>query len=124
MISWLIAFKSVLDEQHTVYSLNEVREKFEVVQLTTDGYLVLNWDKEMFWLRFAVLDFHTGFDDDTFLSIVFHGEGWVGKLRECRHTWWGDAGYLFYPNGVLIGKALAELSKYFDGLDEKEEGKS
>lgn len=52
-----------------------------------------------------------------FYSVVFHGNGPSGALRELRHTYWGDpnnAGYIFYPHGKLIADAFAKLDRWFD----------
>lgn len=112
-VSWLKAHE---ERDDTVYLLSEMKKDFEVIDFGNDGYLVLNWSTSL-WLQFAVLRFHTGYDEERiFLSVIFHGEGAVGNLRECRHTWWGEEGYIFYPDGDIITSAFKHLSKYFDGM--------
>ncbi len=100
------------------YSLDEAREKYEVRDLGADVYLVLNWDEEKIWLKFALFTFHSSEmnDENTLLSVQFFGEGPANILRECRHTYWGDDGYLFYPNGSAIAAGFKALSEFFDGL--------
>lgn len=98
------------------YSLDELRGlPFELRELP-GGWLVLKRDE--FWIRFAVLEFATSDTDDAneFDHLLFYGEGPGGALRECRHTYWGEDGYIFYPNGVLISAAFRELSEFFDEL--------
>ena len=112
-IDWLIDHSEIEDSEY-IYNLDTIKAKYEVLELVRDGYLVLHWDKS--WLHFAVLNFHYSDDEKTMLSVQFHGEGPTDGLRECRHTWWGDGGYLFYPKGDLIAKAIGELSKYFDEM--------
>lgn len=118
MIDWL---EGVKDEQgNAEYSLDNARGKYEVQELYADGWLVLNWDADRFWLKFAVLRFKFSECDGTgvYLSAIFHGEGPTNNLRECRHTWWGENsdGYVFYPNGQIISKAFTVLSEFFDGM--------
>lgn len=48
-------------------------------------------------------------------SMVFHGSGPSGGLRECRHIWWGDDGYTYYLNFALVEQAFAALRRWFDG---------
>lgn len=56
--------------------------------------------------------------DGVKVDIVFHGSGPGGAkgvtLRELRHTYWGEDGYVFYPNGTLIAAAFAALGEWFD----------
>lgn len=106
---------SKLDEG---YSLDDARSRYEVRDLPGKGYLVLNWDAERFWLKFAVLSFLSSSGDDTEveMDLQFHGEGPTGNLRECRHTYWGDGGYIFYPSGKVISAGLEALSEFFDDL--------
>ena len=105
----------------TVYSLDGLRRDFDVRDLGP-GWLVLNHEKSGGnWLRFAVCEFRQSATDGsrTLVSVVFYGEGPGGKddpLRECRHTYWGEDGYLFYPNGVVIAAALQALSEFFDEM--------
>jgi hypothetical protein len=95
------------------YLLDDARSKYAVKDLGNHGYLVLNWDDKEFFLKFAVLTVG--------LDLQFYGEGPTGNLRECRHTYWGEDGYLFYPDGKVITAAFKELSKYFDDLYESKE---
>lgn len=120
MIDWLKHIVQIEDHgcPEEVYPLSKLKKEFELRDLKTrDAYLVLNKDEN--WIKFAVLDFHTGMDDDIFLSCVFHGEGPTDPLRECRHTYWGDKGYLFYPNGEVISAAFSVLSEFFDDMVKK-----
>ena len=105
------------NEGYIVYSLDDAKAKYEVRELN-GGYLVLNWDNEKLWLKFAVMSFYSANGDGShvYLSVEFYGEGPSGSLRECRHTYWGKDGYLFFPNGKLITSALAALSEFYDDL--------
>ena len=70
------------------------------------------------WLTIGVFQFasQTLGDDEIFVDPIFVGEGPSDGLRELRHTWWGENqdGYIFYPNGEYITKALEFLKKYYD----------
>lgn len=115
MIEWL---KNRIDPIHgdRVYPLDDARERFTVRELMPNAYLVLNFEND--WLKFAVLEFSSSNVDgsETMLSCLFHGEGPGMGLRECRHTWWGEDGYLFYPDGRVIAAAFAALSEFFDDM--------
>ncbi len=124
MIAWLMHLESK-DELHPednakCYSLDEIKKTFEVEELTKNCWLVLSWGSEKLWLDFAVMEFYYGSadSDEIFVKCIFHGQGASDNLRECRHTYWGDAGdgYLFYPNGIHIAAAFKALSKYFDDM--------
>lgn len=116
MVDWLgDAGGSDID---STYSLGKIKAQFDVRELTRDGWLALHWDEERIWLKFAVLEFHTSDvnNENILVSCLFHGEGPTGSLRECRHTWWGEDGYLFYPDGAIISAALKALSEHFDQM--------
>lgn len=113
-IDWL---EHVLEENNeVVYPLDRIDIRYERKQITPSSWLILNWDADGLWLNFAVLEFHSSDGDDAniMLSCVFHGSGPVGNLRECRHTYWGKEGYLFYPNAKVITAGLQALSEFFD----------
>lgn len=101
-IDWLESFLN--DKDEIVYSLDKIPVAYEIREIT-NGWVVLNWHDET-WLKFAVLE-----SDG---SSVFHGEGPSGSLRECRHTYWGYDGYIFYPNARLITDAFRVLSEFYD----------
>lgn len=86
-----------------------------VIVLPSDGLLAVEIDEgEIAFAVFARV--HGPTTDGTigaFHDVVFHGEGYAG-LRECRHTWWGEDGYLYYPDPELISAAFVELRQWFD----------
>lgn len=106
------------DDNNIYYSLDNIKTKHEVRNLDDhdSGYLVLD-NKEEDWLRFAVLEFVSSKYDgtDVKVNMVFHGDGPSNNLRELRHTWWGNEGYLFYPNFKTIKSALDMLLEFYDG---------
>lgn len=48
-------------------------------------------------------------------EVLFTGVGFDAPLRELRHTDWGEAGYIHYPDGPVIAEAFRELGRWFDG---------
>lgn len=117
-IEWL---DSEVDPQHDdekVYPLDKAKAKYEVREICKDGWLVLNWDEQKLWLKFAVLGWCTSDSDgsNVLAEQVFYGEGPSGNLRECRHTWWGEngGGYLFYPKAKVIKAGLDALAEFYD----------
>lgn len=105
-----------------LYSLTKMRASFDVVGLP-GGHIVFNHEsKHGNWKYFAVLRFgQSGTDgSNEFDQMVFYGEGPGGakgeSLRECRHTYWGDDGYIFYPDGELIAAAFRVLAKFYDEM--------
>jgi hypothetical protein len=116
MIDWLNSDHRGMSD-NIVYLLSEVNDKCQIIELDNEGYLALVYDEESeFKLTFAVFTSNSSDDKDTYLTVQFHGYGFTGGLRECRHTYWGEDGYLFYPNGRVIRLAFKELSKYFDEM--------
>jgi hypothetical protein len=104
----------VVDGVDVYYPLDLAKERFVVRDLDGGGYLILNFNEDNLHLDFAVMGFGYSVDDQIFLSVVFYGHGPMGALRQCRHTYWGDAGYIFYPNGKIIQAGLKALEEFFD----------
>lgn len=115
-IDWLEAETEKSSCDDVLYSLDKVKVAHEVEKLSCqhDSFLVLN-KKDEHWMKFAVLSFYQSNTDGSQMTLieVFHGEGPTG-LRECRHTYWGDSGYIFYPHKSVIISALEKLSQYYD----------
>ncbi len=115
MVGWLKR-EQTEEGEPPLYPLKEAETQYDVVKLTGKGWLVLKRETDL-WLKFAVLEFHSSDEkDQVTTTCLFHGEGTLGSLRECRHTYWGESGYLFYPNGPLITAALQQLSEFFDDM--------
>lgn len=119
MVDWLAHTKVKNTHNTGILYIKDLIEKSPGIStklLDCGGLLVLETKKEH-WLNFAVMEFFSSDLDggnDTY-SVVFHGSGVPSHLRELRHTYWGEDGYLFYPNLRLIASAFFELKNYFDG---------
>ena len=68
------------------------------------------------WLEFCFLEFMSYHSEKEKyeVDIIMHGCGPINGLNECRHTYWGKEGYMFYPNKKYIETALNWLKKYYD----------
>lgn len=67
-------------------------------------------------VRFALFEWQCSDANDTNrqFAMVFHGVGVGGGLRECRHTYWGEGGYVYLMPLDVVAKAMAALRKWFD----------
>lgn len=115
-MDWLEKEIELSNTKDPLFSLDKVKEKYTIKSINNNCWLVLNFIEEH-WLKFAILEFYSSKVDETDIKtiVLFHGEGSTG-LRECRHTWWGKEGYIFYPNGKNIAESLMALSEFFDGM--------
>lgn len=113
----MIKIKDILEKayigEEAFYSLNKIKQTVcEIVPLK-DGYLVLNLIDDVN-IGFALFFIDGCDNEDEYLELIFYGEGVGSDLRECRHTYWGEAGYIFCMPLDLIKEAMIELAKYFD----------
>jgi hypothetical protein len=96
-----------------------IKERYTVEPLK-GGYFVLGQSADDIAVKFAVLSNAGGYIKDGVTIeeglCVFHGEGYAGNLREVRHTYWGENGYIYYVDGALITAAFARLSQLFGGM--------
>jgi hypothetical protein len=116
-LDWLTPVPDPSGSEECVFSLNEAQDKFIVTELGSTGWLILNWDKEHFWLKFACVEFSSSahYGVSTLVRCIFHGCGPTTGLREMRHTWWGDGnGYLFYASREIITRAFKVLDEFYD----------
>jgi len=122
MIKWLDSEPDLADGTTFYYHLVKAKNRYEVRKICNEAWLILNWDalhhKERLFLRFAVLQQYSSdiSGESIQTKCVFHGEGFSGNLRECRHTWWGEngEGYIFFPRAMVIKAALEMLGEFFD----------
>lgn len=68
------------------------------------------------WVKLNFLEFHSSEIDDSNIlcNTVMYGFGYTGSSRELRHTYWGEDGYIFYPEAEKITAIVEYCKKYFD----------
>ncbi len=106
------------ENQESIVVLNEaLKKKYKTTKLTDNGWLVV-WEHDI-EVDFAVLEENGSCDGRIEAVVIFHGNGIGGSLRELRHSYWGDDGYIFCLDTVmrLISKSLVALEEYFDAID-------
>ena len=67
--------------------------------------------------NFAVFQYDYADANETFMSVIWHGCGTTGNLRELRHSYFGhpeDNGYIFYVPLDLMEKAIKVLREFFN----------
>lgn len=116
------------DAETVIYGDADVRSKAtHIVELAGHGLLAVLEHDEGTSASFVVLGDMGTVDGVVVWYPVFRGWGpsgpglipaggdptWRG-LRELRHTYWGENGYLHYPPGALISDAFAKLERWFD----------
>lgn len=110
-----VPFSTENTEPH--YRLKEIQQKAtEVIEIGGCHWLALYSEEKLGdgWMEFALFGLSFGDVGEEVVTPVFHGMGPSGALREMRHTYWGDEGYLFYAPGKTIAEAFQVLGKYFD----------
>lgn len=89
----------------------------EVVELPEDARLVVHVDG---WnVYFACFLWHSELVEEgaarvTYYERLFHGRGVGGDAKECRHTWWGDQGYVHLMPLDVVAAAAISLDDWFD----------
>lgn len=93
-----------------------------IIELCDSALLVVREEREDYsFTSFAVMQLDAGPStrdgvecDPAEYSHLFSGEGPASNLRELRHTYWGDEGYLFDPPATVIADAFKHLKRWFD----------
>lgn len=117
------------DLDRAVYTMAEIRAKStRVIELIPKcAVLAVLIDPDEVHVSFAVFEFASGpcfmpdgkttvdgLVDETQMTVLFHGEGPSSALRELRHTYWGEDGYIFYVHADTVIAALNALREWFD----------
>ena len=102
------------NENYATYHENEIKniEGSELIELYNESFWVLDgMDK---WNHLLFLQFEHSDDSGITFSVLCKVNGYSGSLREMRHTWFSDNGYVFYLNRKNFQAMLEYCSKYFD----------
>ncbi len=102
------------------YSLDRIQKAHTVISIGSDAWVILR--EETGTLYFAVARFISSDSDGLDVSVEVFWHGWGcgslngSGLRECRHSYFGDDGYVFYIDGRIMSQAFKVLSTYFDEM--------
>ena len=111
---WIETHQNEWTETVEAALLNDLKEKFEVEEIVKDvAWLVINSPDKLF-VSFAVVQSIGGAEGECEVEILFHGKGVGSNLREGRHFYFGEDGYIFYPREDVFVAAFRALGKYFD----------
>ena len=112
---WTLEGKSITRSDCDVYVVAD-QGATELIDLGRDAVLAVK-TSDGFAIRFAVFELHYSDVDgkNARHTMLLHGEGYAGDLRECRHIWWGEDGYTFYLDFEIVEAALRELRRWFGG---------
>jgi hypothetical protein len=116
MCDWVKLTKSRCSDDDEVVCLSQFdSDEFEVKELLDESvWVVYRKDPEFPGTKnFAFLRYSYS-DDNIYCDVMMHGYGFSESLRECRHTYWGEDGYIFYPDSRHIRAILDELEIHFD----------
>ena len=104
-----------IENDDVVYELANLKLCPQWEQLNPNVVVISNSDDHG-WLKWCFLEWHTGSmgGKENWYKPFLYGEGPSGNLRECRHSYIGEEGYVFYLNKVNMIDALNWLAKYYD----------
>jgi len=109
--------EDIMGNDEEVYSLDKMKElSTEHVELPSNGHLFYYREADGLHLNFFVGGFHTSDVDNKNVVIdkIWTGCGPTGNLRELRHSFFGENGYIFYVNLDILEAASKDLRRYFD----------
>lgn len=96
------------------YSLSVLKNAFPTLEVLEDQRLVVVSVTDGIWMDFAFFEWVGSSAEEQWFSLLWHGGGTLGSLRECRHSYIGENGYVFYIKKKTFIQALDWLSKHFD----------
>ena len=102
------------NENYAIYHEDYIKSipDVELIELQKDIFWVLDgMDK---WDHLLFLQVEQTDDSGITFKVLCKVNGYSGNLREMRHTWFSDNGYVYYLNRNDINSMLDYCSKYFD----------
>lgn len=100
------------------YSITELKKPNFNLEALNEDFLVLSRKDEHDWLEFCFLEVNSRelpySEDSTLCTVLWHGEGPSGSMRECRHSYIGEDGYVFYVSKKNFTAALEWLERHYD----------
>lgn len=90
-----------------------IESEYEVLALNKGLYVVKDTTRDH-WTKLHFLVPNSWDDEETYVTSLFKCEGTGGVLRECRHTYFPNDGYVFYMNHQDMINALNYCKEFFD----------
>jgi hypothetical protein len=87
---------------------------FPDIEILGEGSVAVVFKKDGCILDFAFLEWYTSNDKNVWFKLFWHGHGTLDPLRECRHSYIGEGGYVFYIKRKNFNLAFEWLSRHFD----------
>ena len=109
-----------MNEEDKYQKLKEVSFGKDLECLIPEDLWVVHWinPENEYWMHFEFYEFHSismgEQEGEAKVECLMYGGGPIDVLRECRHTYWGKDGYIFYPRKVHIITMLEWLNKHYD----------
>jgi len=100
-----------------MYNIGKLLGVFEIVKKLRDDSFIVAYNESDNWYDFVFLEWESESDEGVFYKELCRVSGPGGKdssLRECRHTYFADNGYIFYMKKENIRAMLDFLEEYYD----------
>lgn len=89
-------------------------QRFQSSPSATAHVLLVN-DRRDYDVRWALLTWRSGGAGVPLsYEVLARGNGTGGSLREARHTYFGEDGYVFYVDAAALAWAFELLGRWFD----------
>jgi hypothetical protein len=95
-------------------SIEDIKKLGEVVEIVKEQLWVVKSINNEGYDELQFMTFRSSSDNELNLDPMFIIHGYSGNLREGRHTYFPDNGYVFYMNSKLMKEALTYCENYFD----------
>jgi hypothetical protein len=96
-----------------VYSVKRLKQELDCEELLQENLYVFKKSDNYGWMNFAFANFIHLDDNDVYVEIFWKGCG-QSELGECRHSWLGEDGYVFYINRSHFDKCFDWLEQYYE----------
>jgi hypothetical protein len=98
-------------KQYEINDLKSLPSKLEMLDRTD---VIVLYTIEEHWMTFCFLAWSASSGDESWYTPLWHGMGPTGSLRECRHSYIGEDGYVFYVKKQDFIAVLDWLSQHYD----------
>lgn len=113
-MNWIkLAKPSTLNPEKQAYYLSDLMKVGQLQQLGEHLWAIVVSSPED-WKEWAIFEWQCSDENLVETTMLVSGCGPTGYLKECRHTYWGENGYIFYPNAEHLKLALNWLETMYE----------
>lgn len=102
------------NEKEFIYKLEDLKQNFDNVEILSEEYFIVAYNNSDCWYDFYFFEWNSTSDEGQYFKEYAKVSGPSDNLRECRHTYFQNEGYIFYLEKKKMLLFIEFLERYYD----------